>query len=194
MNTNANPIKRPNIPPARPKLQPIATLLIDLLRAYVIDKDAVRLAVTDMGEMAIFRLTVATDDYGKAVGSQGRNIAALATIMRHAGLRTGLLTRLHLAEPPDRSQAVHCAQPAGPDWHEAACVSLLDRAAHACIPEPLACRSARDGLTVGLIVQHGSESAEHQQGAELQRAFQTVFHAIGKCEGVQMSVDFIPMP
>lgn len=58
-----------------------------IARTIVDDKDAVEVRVRPGGRQTVVALKVATEDMGKIIGKNGRNIDAIRSVVRAAGLR-----------------------------------------------------------------------------------------------------------
>jgi predicted RNA-binding protein YlqC (UPF0109 family) len=70
-----------------------------IIRALVGNPDAVEIDEhSDGGKVVKFSVRVATDDYGRLIGREGRTIKALRSILYFGGLKHGKRYQLDLIE------------------------------------------------------------------------------------------------
>jgi predicted RNA-binding protein YlqC (UPF0109 family) len=68
----------------------VRDLLDYLVRELVDDPDAVRIEEAQDDRGVVFTLRVGPDDMGKVIGRGGRTARAIRTVMKAAGMRTGV--------------------------------------------------------------------------------------------------------
>lgn len=64
-----------------------ADLTTYIVNTIVADRDAVEIRVKPGGRQTVVEIKVAPDDMGKIIGKNGRNIDAIRSVVRSAGLR-----------------------------------------------------------------------------------------------------------
>jgi uncharacterized protein len=69
-----------------------------IVRSLVDDPDAVQVTVEGDDRTITLRLTVAPDDKGKVIGRHGRTVRAIRDVVRAAGTKSGVNTRVEILE------------------------------------------------------------------------------------------------
>ena len=67
-----------------------------IVRNLVDDPDSIEISETEDGDAVTFHLSVADDDFGKVIGRRGRTAHAIRSIVRVAGMRSGIHTRVEI--------------------------------------------------------------------------------------------------
>lgn len=69
-----------------------------IVRALVGDPDAVEISEQSDGKVVKFGVRVASDDFGRLIGREGRTIKALRSVLYFSGLKHGRRYHLDLIE------------------------------------------------------------------------------------------------
>ncbi|HEY1331668.1 MAG TPA: KH domain-containing protein [Actinomycetota bacterium] len=69
-----------------------------IARGIVDEPEAVQVTETEDGGMVTLHLTVAGDDLGKVIGRHGRTARAIRSLVRVAGMSSGVDTRVEILE------------------------------------------------------------------------------------------------
>lgn len=75
-----------------------ADLAAFMAKGIVHDPDAIEVEVLDGGRQTVVEISCAPDDMGKLIGKGGRNIEAVRSVVRAAGLRHHQRIQVDLAE------------------------------------------------------------------------------------------------
>jgi predicted RNA-binding protein YlqC (UPF0109 family) len=67
-----------------------------IVRGLVGDPEAVRITEVEEEGVVRFRLSVAPEDLGKVIGRGGRTARAIREVVRAAGVRSGVRTRVEI--------------------------------------------------------------------------------------------------
>jgi uncharacterized protein len=69
-----------------------------IVRAIVDEPDAVRVTAEESEQAVTFLVAVGADDKGKVIGRHGRTVRAVRDVVRAAGTRAGVATRVEILE------------------------------------------------------------------------------------------------
>lgn len=69
-----------------------------IIKALVGDADAVEVSETSDGRNSKFAVKVATDDYGRVIGREGRTIKSIRSLLFYAGQKQGKRIHIDLVE------------------------------------------------------------------------------------------------
>lgn len=77
--------------------------LVETVARHLVDDEAA-VCVTEMRteRMAVYEITVADDDYGKLIGTQGAHVKALRILLSSAARKHGLSAALEVNDPKHR--------------------------------------------------------------------------------------------
>lgn len=69
-----------------------------IARNLVDEPDAVEVTVEETDRTVVLRLLVAPEDRGKVIGRHGRTVRAIRDVVRAAGTKAGVNTRVEIVE------------------------------------------------------------------------------------------------
>jgi predicted RNA-binding protein YlqC (UPF0109 family) len=69
-----------------------------IVKAIVDEPDAVQVSAEESDQAVTLRVAVAADDKGKVIGRHGRTVRAVRDVVRAAGTRAGVATRVEILE------------------------------------------------------------------------------------------------
>ena len=77
--------------------------LIEMVARHLVDDEA-SVSVKEMRteRMAVYEITVADDDYGKLIGTQGAHVKALRILLSSVARKYGLSAALEVNDPKHR--------------------------------------------------------------------------------------------
>ncbi|HEY6378532.1 MAG TPA: KH domain-containing protein [Candidatus Dormibacteraeota bacterium] len=75
-----------------------ADLTAYIVKTIVDDKDAVEVRLKPGGRQTVVEIKVASEDMGKIIGKNGRNIDAIRAVVRSAGLRNRERVQVDVAQ------------------------------------------------------------------------------------------------
>lgn len=168
--------------------QKLIEILRELVCGYTRHHDKLKVDGADMGTTIIMAIRGDIDDHPKLVGTKGKHVWALETIVQAIGRKMGRTVRLTLMDPLPGEQGPPAVFKPNPNWVEGAIVFLLRLVLDAALPTPysLEVMHVLDLTTIQVRPAVWGDLCER---GDFAKAVHAIFHAVGKTQGRDVHID-----
>lgn len=167
----------------------VINLLRDLVLSYTRHHEYVKTEGRDMGSAIVLAVKANRDDHPKLVGTGGKHIWALQTIFAAIGAKMRRRINLTLLDPTEGEKGPPATFKVNPHWQPEPMLELLTRVLDATMPVPYSMQHGTLMELTSIQVRPCVWEDIFEKGG-LANAIHAIFHAIGKTQGQNVTIEF----